>query len=165
MQNRFTCRAKDIDTNKWVYGFYAELPCGLSSSGSMDEFSDVAHYILTCKTKQSSLFSNAEPHEVIVCETYKIDENTLGQCTGKKDKNTKLIYEGDIIKTSPSGYFDKDSDIFYVKYTTGGFYLARPYKNMDGDWECDDTISCYDEKLYEVIGNIYDDFKLLVSEE
>lgn len=83
------------------------------------------------------------------------------QCTGKKDKNKKLIFEGDIVKTYPSGYFDQDNDIFYIKYNCGGFYLARPYKNMEGIWECNYTIDCYDEKLYEIIGNIHENNKLL----
>lgn len=91
------------------------------------------------------------------------DDAVLMQCTGLKDKNRKLIYEDDIVKTYPSGYFDQDNDIFYVKYNCGGFYLARPYKNMDGDWECNDTIGCYDEKLYEVIGNIHENKELLES--
>ena len=90
-----------------------------------------------------------------------VKSETVGQCTGLKDKNGKLIFEGDIIKTSPSGYFDKGTDIFYVKYCCTGFFLATPYRHMEGDWECSDTIGTYDSNLYECIGNIYMNSELL----
>lgn len=145
MQDRYTYRAKDIDTNKWVYGFYAELPYGLSSSGCMGEFSDVAPYILTCKTKQSSLFSNAEPHEVIVCETCKIDKKTLGQCTGLKDKSGKLIYEGDIVKLYNQNY--------KIIYEQRGAYFEL-YISKNETYYLND-INTQTSNM-EIIGNIYE---------
>lgn len=154
MQDRYTYRAKDIDTNKWVYGFYAELPYGLSSSGCMGEFSDVAPYILTCKTKQSSLFSNAEPHEVIVCETCKIDEKTLGQCTGLKDKNGKLIYEGDILK------INEYKLPVEVKRNNLGFELYRKPTHLVGYHN-----DKYIPENCKVIGNVYENPELLESEQ
>jgi uncharacterized phage protein (TIGR01671 family) len=83
------------------------------------------------------------------------------QCTGLKDKNDKLIYEGDIIKVTPNRFFDPYSDTFFVKYNLCGFYLATPYKKMSGDWESTDTIGAYNSKIYEVIGNIYENPELL----
>ena len=94
-------------------------------------------------------------------KTLKNNDFILMQSTGLKDKNGKLIYEGDIVKTYPSGFFDTYTDIFFIKNNLCGFYLATPYKNMSDDWECQDTIGCYDKKMYEVIGNIYENPELL----
>ena len=75
------------------------------------------------------------------------------QCTGLKDKNGKLIYEGDILKLAE---FGKPVE---VKHRALGFVLRREPSNTVG----------YDNDKYipedcEVIGNIYENHKLLEAE-
>ena len=81
----------------------------------------------------------------------KLDENKiLMQSTGLKDKNGKLIYEGDILK------FAEFSKPVEVKHRALGFVLRREQSNTVG----------YDNDKYipedcEVIGNIYENKDLL----
>ena len=79
-----------------------------------------------------------------------IDNCILMQCTGLKDKNGKLIYEGDILKLAE---FGKPVE---VKHRALGFVLRRGASNTVG----------YDNDKYipedcEVIGNIYENHDLL----
>ena len=174
MQDRFQYRAKDVNTGEWHYGFYAELPYGLGSSGCNGEYADVDSFILNCKTKQSALYSNAEPHEIVVAEQNRIDIKTLSQCTGLKDKNGKLIYEGDIVDCYVSS---KKIYRYQIKQEIGSFMLVSPKE------EIFDFINKWNDNVYplsqlyfeyeneencieqcEIIGNIYENPELLESE-
>lgn len=75
------------------------------------------------------------------------------QCTGLKDKNGKLIYEGDIVK------------IFHMSGTMQG----RLFKDVVewNDLRCrfdTENYGVFDEDdVYEVIGNIYENPELLTT--
>lgn len=73
---------------------------------------------------------------------------TINQCTGLKDKNGKLIYEGDILhcnRMPTKGLCEWFKDGFWVNYFING--AKRELRNMH-NW-------------YEVIGNIYENPELL----
>lgn len=91
----------------------------------------------------------------------KLDSNKiLMQSTGLKDKNGKLIYEGDIVKFN----FDTDEIIAVVSWDDNegqvGYYLNTT------DYFKDKYVTDYDfyKNDYEVIGNIYENKELLESE-
>lgn len=85
----------------------------------------------------------------------KVKPKTIGQFTGLTDKNGNKIFEGDIVKvtTGIEGYKSTyHSAIQEVKYNAeSGIAVFLPFDNSD-------------MVEVEVIGNIYDNPKLLRSE-
>lgn len=80
------------------------------------------------------------------------DEWIVEQCTGLKDKNGKLIYEGDLIKEPANKY---PLEIYYDK----GVWQTREYrKNGNNEQLLYVLINCYG---VEVIGNIHENTDLL----
>lgn len=71
-------------------------------------------------------------------------------CTGLKDKNGKLIYEGDVVKHS------KSNQQYKVQWNDKGFWQLDDYAMARS--------SKFLEENYEVIGNIYENKELLESE-
>lgn len=85
------------------------------------------------------------------------DFTNLLQCTGLKDNNGKLIFEGDIVKIpddfSTYGLFAGDTREIY--YAFGGFRLKPKWDTKSrGNW-LEDTAEL------EVIGNLYANPELL----
>lgn len=160
MQDRFKFRAKDKETGEWRYGYYAELPCGLGSSGVNSEYADTDSFILTCTKKQSALYSNAEPHEVFYCEQFRVDGETLSQCTGLRDKNGKLIYEKDIL-LSPD--YDEPYMVI-VEWDNEEGYIVKAWNGKEFEYALsDDTLESL--KYFQIIDNEFENPELLVVKE
>ena len=70
------------------------------------------------------------------------------QCTGKVDKNNKLIYEGDICKTRTlTGK---------VKWNSAECCFMFHYGRLVGDW----VLLTFNPDEIEIIGNIYENTSL-----
>lgn len=122
INDRFLFKAKRIDNGAWVQGAYY---------GFMGK-----HYIFEQPFESDNL-------------THQVDETTISQCTGVSDKNGKLIFENDIIRS------DSYTIIVHWNGKYASWALERKgwaYDHFFG--EAEDPEDC------EVIGNIFDDPQL-----
>ena len=134
MNDRYLFRGKRADNGEWETGFLVV------------ERSDTSEERFYITDKMTGY------HTPIIPET-------VGQCTGLKDKNGKLIFEGDIVRCKSR----LDNANMVVIFECGQFRMVlsenySSYKTNIGFYD----INCFNK---EIIGNIHDNPELLEVEE
>lgn len=128
MENRHLFRGKRIDNGVWACGYLY---------GIWEK-----RYILW------GMFND-------IPGMIEVDKATLCQCTGRKDKNGKLIYENDIMVA----YYDEENP----KHGTYVMVVWREYGWVTVENNSDDLCPLDDFTInhFYVVGNIFDNPELL----
>lgn len=143
MADRYLFKAKRKDNGEWVEGFYF---CMTHTDGRHTH-----HFIIPLGAD----LSLGTPVEKIQVE---VDQSTICQCTGLKDKNGRVIWENDIVAywdsySTESGLAEADCigkvvwDDETISFQVTNRLSAESYEVL-GD-EC------------SVIGNVFDNPELL----
>ena len=138
MNDRFLFRGIKSGTSEWIYGSH------VYSSSNNEHYiipfdkSEIDEYYGGERCWNTTSFYN-KAKDVL------IDPDTLCQCVGKKDKNSKLIFENDVLFAK-----DERGNIYthVVKWNGLGFVIVSPQGNVDGLVWCSTN--------YEIIGTIFD---------
>lgn len=131
-------RGKSIVTNDFVFGYYYRAK-------EYREDTDLCDYIATPHPGERGIPSD---HFMVTAET-------VGQYTGKDDKNGNKIFEGDIVRFAPSEKNRGADGIECVIYKNCQFGVLCGWhmEFVCPNWFANTT--------FEVVGNIYDTPELL----
>lgn len=149
MKRKILFRGKRVDNDQWIEGGYAEIKpppvCFSSDPVKPDK---------VCIVAEKGFADWGMPRQYAM---YEVDPETVGQCTGAKDKNKKMIFEGDIVKTDNivhDGKIQIQGEQSVVKLKKGCWVIAGI------DWD----FLCTNAKRITIIGNIHDNPELLSKE-
>ena len=141
MEDRYLFKAKRLDNGEWVEGNLI--------TDEHDEKKCFIGYVFGTN-------DDGAPHDYDVVE---VDQSTICQCTGLKDRNGKLIWENDVVRDEH-----------------GNFYKAIWQNNhYQFSWSCVKSdvfligvkwdLWSFEISGIEVVGSIFDNPELLESEE
>ena len=148
--NENMCKGKRKDNGEWIYGYLVVRNVGVD------------------KQSYRIVNFNVSPNP----EGFVIDPDTLCRCTGIRDKNAKLIFEHDIIKTQeiydrPHSSRRKGKEFFGV-VTKNTFHHNTCKQDYDCKWhvkindeEFGPKYGCYDWSIFfksEIVGNEFGNY-------
>ena len=80
--------------------------------------------------------------------------NTLEQCTGLKDKNGKLMFEGDIVKTMWNERNPRKGEYQPVEHCFEIYYNGMGFSIRDTDTQVNHVM--WESEDFEIVGNIHE---------
>ena len=101
--------------------------------------------------EERTLWNSLDEYEVFE-DWYQMPADFIEQCTGLKDKNGKLIYEGDLIKEPANSHNLK------VIWENGAWQTEEYRKNGHREQLLYCLVNCYG---VEIVGNIHENGELL----
>ena len=135
MEDRYLFKAKRVDDGEWIVGYLYRL------SENNPPFIMLRKY----------------------GESYEVDEHTICQCTGLKDKNGNLIWENDIVEIGE--HEDTVNGLYKVIYCENAHcYALKRSVDFHYNFFTFSDLNGF-ETSSKVIGNIFDNPELLESEE
>lgn len=134
MEDRYLFKAKRIDDGEWIVGYLYRL------SENNPPFIMLRKY----------------------GESYEVDEHTICQCTGLKDKNSRLIWENDVVEIGE--HEDTVNGLYKVIYCENAHcYALKRSVDFHYNFFTFSDLNGF-ETSSKVIGNIFDNPELLESE-
>ena len=136
-------RGQRIDNGEWVYGFLYQLPLP-TGVGCMILTTDNTHEDNSIEPEYHLAFT-------LWVDLFPVKPETVGQYTEQKDKNSREIYDGDILRNidglkKVGNEWIDNVHIIPVEFKEASFNISSLSKVI---------------KATEVIGNIYDNPELL----
>lgn len=145
MEDRYLFRGKRIDNGEWVQG-------NLIRSNDAED----GYEAIIIPTNDSNMFTKGGSRGDLGFENWhRVNETTICQCTGLKDKNGKLIFENDIMEAHIDEDFPEDVSRFKVQWNGKGWIENHP-DGVDREYLDD-----FDTEHFKVVGNIFDNPELL----
>ena len=127
-------RAKRLDNNEWIEGYYVPVCLG--------RFPCVPCIV---------------PEPVDLWEPIKVDPSTIGMCVPSiTDKNGRKLFDGDIVHETVTSYYQP---IGKICYNVENCQWRIEYVNDVVTFS-----SVGSGRIYELLGNIYDNPELLLEE-
>lgn len=161
MEDRYLFRGKRIDNGEWAEGYLFVRRYDNGNPFEAHIIQD-AYEQLDVRIRKEYYGS----HPVLISPLtereidkgygcYRVNLNTICQCTGLKDKNGNLIFENDILSGHIDNEFPKDETRKRVVWRENGWCTNEP--------GCDDYegLDDFDSENFEVIGNKIDNPELL----
>ena len=102
-----------------------------------------------------------------------VDKNTIGRCTGLRDKNGKLIFKDDVLKGFSYPFLSDEEHNYYAivvwfedSAAFGIYTIKNPESKVRGISSGNtEYMSEWDSNNWEIIGNIHDNPELLEVEK